>query len=398
MEVQELIIGFGLKIDDKSLENIKKIELGLRGLTDVMSSTGKIFTGGKSITDFFMGTAEKAHDLKVLSDATGMSVDSIQKWQYAAEKSGYSADLVTDNLKSLFKQMHLTEKGVLSLADSLSNMNESQRTFYAETYGLSDEMVSFLSKGRQEIQELLAEAPYILSDEEIKQADEAKARIAELNARFEKLSQTLVNTASPQVEKFFNSIIEFTEAHPEGTINAVAIALSGLAAASVVSAIGTLAGGFMKLGAAITGVGTALTALPAAGAKAFGFLTSISALLGKISKMGWFGVGLGGATLAGQSIQNLFSDEYTDTWLDKAAKAVVDPLMEKMGLERGFAREWFQPETNNSGGFSNAITNQFPGATFNIMTTEPLGEMLKGGNSPLSDAIINQSGNGPIAG
>lgn len=411
MEVQELIIGFGLKIDDKSLENIKKIELGLRGLTDIMSSTGRAFTGGQGIKDFFVGTAEAAQELDNLAYSLGWSVEKVQDWQAAINALGHDSDAVFGDIVSLVQDVrfNMSENQIINLMDRLRKATPQYRTELQKVYGISNAFVNMSAKGSQEFRKLLktVQSRPKLGREDIDALEGANNSIKEITQNFDKMSQSIISNAAPRVAELTKKFGEFIDEHPEGTVNAITAAIGLLGAASVINVISTVAGGFMKLTAAIKGTAAAAALLGAIPGK----LSGLSSLpfLGAIGKMGWFGAGISGATLAGQSIKNLFSDTYEDTWLDKLAKAAVDPLMEKIGLERGFANKWFEDNNkinlpSSQNGFPNQMQNSnlsplgramnttnFSGTTININTTEPIGNVLNGVGNTVLGVPLDQS-------
>lgn len=92
---------------NQALEVGKKIIGGIK-------ATGEALIGPfKSIT---MQTADWANNISDLSEATGISVDSLQTWTYAAEQTGISADKVTSSMNFFTRQMSEAVNGNEELA------------------------------------------------------------------------------------------------------------------------------------------------------------------------------------------------------------------------------------------------------------------------------------------
>lgn len=415
MEVQELIIGFGLKIDDKSLENIKKIELGLRSMTDLMSSAGKTFTGGKGITEFFTDTAEAAQELDNLAYSIGWTTDRVQEWQTAIKSTGQDVDSVFGDILQLSTDMRfrMSEAGIIKLMDKLKKASPTLRKEYQRFYGISDAFVKMSAKGSEQFRKLLETAQNRpkLGAEDIKELEEANNKIKDATNSIEKLGQSVISNAAPRVQSLAEKFQKIIDEHPDETINTITASIAALGAAGVISAISTVAASFMKLGAAIKGAAAAAAVLGSVTTKLSGI-----PLLAMLGKLGWVGAGAAGGSMVWKGGKNLIhmikgDGKYEKNFLENFMDKQVGLMFKKMGIERGFAKHW--PENVNrymndlnASYLQNYVPKDtiqrvvqgttFSGTTININTTQPIGEVMQWlgetvAQTPINQTPINQS-------
>ena len=183
--VNELITALGFELKGDALNKVNKIDDGLKTIANTAKKLSGIFAGLKGAVDYFTGTVMKdSQELINLSKATGFGVESLQKWKYAAEASGISAQSFIGDMEHMRKTLLYTEKDIFNLADQLAGMDLRTASQWAEKIGISDETLVMMRKGSKEIRKLMAEA-YVIPEESIRQT-------AEFNAKFEAVKQNLV--------------------------------------------------------------------------------------------------------------------------------------------------------------------------------------------------------------
>lgn len=290
----ELIIQFGIKIEDQQLNKLKNVAVAFDNIKDAANWMGKTFiTGGRGITDFFRNSIGNAKELQKLSKLTGMSTRNIQEWQYAATKAGVAGETVTEGLRDLQKTYRMTDKGVMNLAKTFQKSSAGSRAFLAQMYGINDEFAYFLSMGPEFIRTAREEAEKagaIITDKDIQEGSKANDTLLSLEKSFNKMGQTVMTKAAPYLEKVFKAIEEFVSSNPEKVLGGVATVLGLMTASSVISGLTSLAvfikgvaGAFGMLAANAGAAGAAIKGADVAAATAAsgGGLKALGAMIGK---------------------------------------------------------------------------------------------------------------------
>jgi hypothetical protein len=292
----------------------------------------------------------------------------------------------------------MTEKGVLNLARQFEKSSGGRRNLLGNLYGLDKETIAFLSQGPEKIRKLMAEAHKmnaIIPKEGIDRAADANKQLEAMKASFDAMAQSVAVELTPGLTKFVNQITKFVQEHPEGTINAVKIAFEGLVAVELLKGLGALVGIIKNLGLALSILGGGTAAAGLAG-------------LTKLGAIGLYLAGaLGGFALGQEALDNLINGTNKATWLEDLMSNLTDPLMEKMGYERGFLNKPTvnvpTQQDNGTGQTQTSLFGQqtpaggaptFTGTTINIITNEPIGNVIDGVQTKFLGTNINQPGFG----
>lgn len=184
--VNELITALGFKLNPDSTANVKKIDDGLKTISNAAKKLSGLFVGLKGAVDYFTSTVMKdSQELINLSKITGFGVETLQQWKYAAEASGVSAKSFIGDIENMRKTLLYTEKDIYRLADQLASMDRRTATQWAKKLGISDETLIMMRKGSKEIKRLMNEA-YVIPEKAIQQT-------AEFNEKFKGIKQNLVS-------------------------------------------------------------------------------------------------------------------------------------------------------------------------------------------------------------
>lgn len=184
--LREIIASFGIEFDDKELE---KGESSINGMIEKLKKFGPALAEAfvaKEVVEFGMGLAEQAEQLEIHAQVLGMSTDALQKWQFAANLSGVSADELQASLQKMsrtvvqaqgsgaklgtaFKGLDFkradgtfkdTDELLTDVAATIGGMTDStlQAAAAAQIFGRSGaRMLPFLKKGAAGIAEMKAE-------------------------------------------------------------------------------------------------------------------------------------------------------------------------------------------------------------------------------------------------
>lgn len=303
-------------------EKIEGLSAPIEGMRAAFGALSELFLVGFGVERFVEAIekiAEMGEKLHVLSETTGVAVDSLQAWQFAAEHAGVPADTLNSALVKLGRSMQEAIRNPASTAGSAframgidaqfltQNSNDVEAVlrrvadaFQAHAAGAQAEAVAtaIFGRGSAELISVLREGSVAL--------DEAKNRVAELGAtmdevtanQMEKHRQAILDlkTAWLGLELQATPIINALTAGIEGVANALAwasrnmdllvtamtsiVAPPGSMMAMILTVLGMnpsggagLAGGLggSTLGNALTGaVEVTITTLPDVGSESLG--------------------------------------------------------------------------------------------------------------------------------
>ena len=229
-----------------------------------------------------------ADDLNTLSKQTGLSTDSLQKMQYAADRVDVSVDTISGAVTKMKKNMAgtgepFTNLGV-SVTDAIGHMRDAESVFYDTIQALSqipneverdqaayeifgksaDELAGIIDDGGAAFREYGKEAEdlgLILSGDTLNSINETNDAIdkskAQLQAAGLQLGATIATGLAPVVEKLSGWVEKLVgwlqKLTPEQTNTIITIGL-------VVAAIAPL---LMVIGQVATGIGAIMTLAPA---------------------------------------------------------------------------------------------------------------------------------------
>lgn len=265
--VDALLVTFGLETSgvDKGISEAKqKISGGMKNIFSALSAplmgAMAAFSAGAAV-DNFLSTAT---GLQQLSDSLGMSMESLQGWQYAAESAGASAeevgnffrdmnDYIVDAttfdsgpLKDIAKELGIsltdiqgnvraTEDVTLELADAFQRVGSQQAVAFGMQMGIDPGMIQLLQKGGDEIRKLIGAqmelGTYTKEDAEI--ATQAKMAIMTLGKSIESAALPLVRAVIPALTWLAEKMTSVTRLIRE---NSQFVKIALLAAAGVITA------------------------------------------------------------------------------------------------------------------------------------------------------------------
>ena len=206
-EADELITWLGFKFKPDARRNINDAQKAVDTLKNGVRKMNYFFFGAGGAINYFknqlMGGAQT---LENLSKVTGMSMNSLQKWKYAAQASGVSFEALVGNLQEFKK----TGQDVMTLSARLSGMSSKTALQMKDYLGLSDDMYILLRKGPKEIQDLLDSAP-TLSEKNLKKTIEANKELAKVTAKIDNIKTEIMTKFAPMILKILEGINNFLD-------------------------------------------------------------------------------------------------------------------------------------------------------------------------------------------
>lgn len=185
MIVDELITILGLETDPKAKANAEGFGKILGGVAKLAVAAGAALAAAAgAVAAYSTKQAEAIDTAGKFADSIGISFESLQELEYAAKRSGGSAEELRGDLDKLTKTMSspvpgeynqtLFQLGVsardstgklrkaddvlLDIADKFSAMSKQRQLQFAEKLGISPGTVKLMQQGRAGISDLRAEA------------------------------------------------------------------------------------------------------------------------------------------------------------------------------------------------------------------------------------------------
>lgn len=184
--VNELVTILSYKLGAGTKESLASFSDGIEKVKDGLSKLSAFAFATQSALYALTGVAaRRSLQLENMSKTTGIAAESLQKYQYAAERMGLSAESVTSDLSMLYETMTSPIPGELNqqllmlgvavkdvatnsirpvadifadLADKLKGMGDQEALQWGKKLGLSNDSIILLRQGRIGIQELMREA------------------------------------------------------------------------------------------------------------------------------------------------------------------------------------------------------------------------------------------------
>lgn len=207
--VDELVTILGVDVARNAKEKLESFKNGIDSVKNTLLGLSVVITGAAATMGFMVkGAADEAAELQKLSDKTGVSTDALQEWGYAATKVGGDSKALHGDLQALQEKFMGTgkdaEKTLLSLADRMKGMSGSQAQNLGKGWGLSDDTIALLRKGRDGIEDLRKEAHKlggVIPADSIKRASDFKKQLAELQFAFHGLTSQVAIAMIPALSR-----------------------------------------------------------------------------------------------------------------------------------------------------------------------------------------------------
>ena len=280
----------------------------------VSDDTRALSTGAAAIGTAMLGMAynagKTADDLLTLSRNTGISVEELQKMQYASDIVDVSMDQMTGSLSKLVKQMGSGNKAFetlgVSITDENGNMRDAVDVWYDSLAALSQieneterdqiamdlfgksamDLSGIIDDGGAALQQMGQEAEdlgLIMSEDGVQAAGEFNDAIEKFknqaSAAFFEAGAALADSLLPMLEQLIDSVSGVIQwfADLDGDTQTLILTILGLVAA--ISPIAGLISGIMTIGAALAAVTAPMAGMFLAIAGAIGVVVAIGTVL-----------------------------------------------------------------------------------------------------------------------
>ena len=292
----------------------QKLESAAKSMQNLSEKTRGLSTAAGGLAAGMVGMAfnagKTADDLLTLSRNTGISVEELQKMQYASDIVDVSMDQMTGSLSKLVKQMGSGNKAFetlgVSITDENGNMRDAVDVWYDSLAALSQieneterdqiamdlfgksamDLSGIIDDGGAALQQMGQEAEdlgLIMSQDGVQAAGEFNDAIDKFknqaSAAFFEAGAALADSLLPMLEQLIDSVSGVIQwfADLDGDTQTLILTILGLVAA--ISPIAGLISGIMTIGAALAAVTAPMAGMFLAIAGAIGVVVAIGTVL-----------------------------------------------------------------------------------------------------------------------
>ncbi len=207
--VDELVTVLGVKVAAGAEGAMGRFKASIDGIANTAKQFGVIASVAVAgVAVMVKGAIDQAAELDNISRKTGLSTTALQEWGYAAATVGADAKGVYADLEKLSKGFGLARRGseqrLMNIADRMQGKSDFQAQRIGSFYGLSEDTIKLLQRGREGVIALREEAQkmgVITPEATIKRAAQLKKNISELTFVFRSFTQSLALSAVPAIEK-----------------------------------------------------------------------------------------------------------------------------------------------------------------------------------------------------
>lgn len=234
--VDELVTVLGVELSSTVALNLGRFAKMLGAGMVEAAKLGVAIVGARTALEAYLQVAVSgATEMQKLSERTGLATEELQKWGYAAERAGGSAESLYGDLERL-QQQYLgsgksAERQLLALADQFQGMSGSSAQVHGRFWGLSDDTIQLLRKGRQGVKELRQEAEAlggVVPEELIKRGFEFRKTLNEIRFALKGIGQQVILGTLPVLEKIIAQFKEWIKVNRDWIKENIGAVFKGL--------------------------------------------------------------------------------------------------------------------------------------------------------------------------
>lgn len=207
--VDELVTLLGVELSPSTLNNIARFKSGIDAVASKLKTFSVVASGAFAATGALVkSVVDESAQLQTTADKTGVSVEKLQEWAYAAKQVGVNAGAVQGDLAKFQKMLGFTgrdgEQQLLRLSNRLKNMTPERAQMYGNAFGLSSDTIVLLQQGEEGIKRLKSEANslgFVISSENIKRLEKFRVTSLKLSETFKSFKTMIALSAVPAFEK-----------------------------------------------------------------------------------------------------------------------------------------------------------------------------------------------------
>lgn len=215
--VDELVTVLGIKLAGDALAKMKSFKDGIGEIASSVTSFALVVAGTATAAGYFIkSVAEGAAELETLSQKTGLSTTELQEWSFAAQQAGVDSNAFANDLQGLRDKFGGTGKQaeamLLRMADSFSKMSAAQARNIGKAWGLSEDTILLLRRGRDGLEELKKQAHDlggIIPEDAIKRASVFQKKVQELSFMMRGLASQVAIATVPALSQLIDIFKEF---------------------------------------------------------------------------------------------------------------------------------------------------------------------------------------------
>lgn len=235
------MIGLGLKVDEKSF---RSGQTAFDGITKSALQLGAVFAGKFALDKVVTGFADAGTKLENFNKLTGVSVESVQKLDYALRKQGGAAGDAFNAIKNIQNLMaspltgnlgwtgegakfgfdpktilgaQSVEEAMDNTADAFQKMNTIQRLKVGEALGFDEATIRLMSQGSVALKEYRKQAENIgvLNGKQTGEAKELNQAMSDFDATISSIANRMGSDLTPAVTELVTEFVDFYKANKD---------------------------------------------------------------------------------------------------------------------------------------------------------------------------------------
>lgn len=211
--VDELITLLGFETKPGSEGKMNRFKASMGKMVDAAKkAAAAIAAMTAAVGAWAIAAAKGADETLKMSKSLGLSVEELQRLQFAADQAGTSAGALNGLLEKAQEFGLQGQEGIARLADSFEGLDARTASFRGKAFGLSEEQIRLLRLGGEEIRRLGREADelgIVITEEQAKAAEQFTSRIKMVQKAVVGLAREAAINALPAMQELTDAFLDW---------------------------------------------------------------------------------------------------------------------------------------------------------------------------------------------
>ena len=230
--VDELITLLGFEEAPGSASTAKKMQQATKAIVNGAVQAAKVFAtlaGGVGL--YTAAVANSVDESFKFAKSLDFDIEALQELEFAAKRSGGSANELRGDIQKLAAMGIKGEKGIMNLAKSFDGLSASGAQMLGQTFGLSQGTIRLLQQGKEGIEALRLERRRlgnIFTEEDALKAALFKDSVTNITEGISALGRKAALDALPEILKLTDAFEEFFIKNQEFIKSGLATVIAGV--------------------------------------------------------------------------------------------------------------------------------------------------------------------------
>lgn len=244
MATNEIVAELAVKEKNDPFAKLKKFSDKISGIATSAKKLGFVMTGVKGAIDYFTGTVMKeSKELELLSNRTGISVEGLQRWTFAAKSAGIASESLLGDISNMKNNLFMSDKDIAGWADKLAKMDRINAYRVGNMLNISKETVDFFRSGGMKYLKDADKLGVVIPEKQIKQAAEFNKNLNQTLSLVKSVKDQLFLALAPELNKTISKFQEWVVTNRELINQKLEVVVGGISK------------GFSNFGESLAGMG-----------------------------------------------------------------------------------------------------------------------------------------------